>query len=244
MLIRISDEVRRALNAIIDSELGTMIRGLISLLGDLLSILLQIGGFAVIKSIEAVISVLTGLAQYVVGVVTTVRKLFEGDWAGAWDAATAVVGNAITRIASWIENLFPTLSGLLRMLGQIIGTADFLNKGSPLGSAVGGASGLFFDILDQASGKDGGTQDLSGGVYAEPGKDKKSKSRRARSGPTKEELADRREDIRLAQLLAVAREKGDLEAERALQRQIDLRSKIDRYVDSGLSKQAAAYRRS
>lgn len=238
-LIRISAEVRKALSAIIDSDLGKEIGEFIGFLGDLLSILLQIGGFVVIKSIEGLISVLIGLAEYVVGVVTTIRKLFEGDWAGAWDAATAVVGNAITRIAGWIENLFPTLSMLLKMIGQIIGTADFLNNNSPLGGAVSGAVGTFWDAFDQASGNKG-TGDFTGGDYAVPGSGDKKKKGRGRSGPTKEELADRREEIRLAQLLAVAREKGDLETERTLQRQIDLRSKIKGYVDAGLSKQAAS----
>lgn len=79
-------------------------------------------------------------------------------------------------------------------------------------------------------------------TYAELGKDSKSKvpkRARGRAGPTKEELSARREELRLTQLLAVAREKGDVEQERALQRQIDKRDLIERYMRAGLAKQAA-----
>lgn len=87
----------------------------------------------------------------------------------------------------------------------------------------------------------GGTTDSNEKSYAAPGSDPKSKrAGRGRTGPTAEELSDRREEIRLAQQLAIAQQKGNVEAERSVQRQIDLRRKVADYVNAGLSKQAAA----
>lgn len=240
-IVAISSEVRAALSSLVESDLGQAISNLVGFLGDLLSILIQIGGSAVISAIAAVLELLTGMAEYIVGVIRMVRQLFEGDWSGAWDTAAAVVGNAVTRIASWISGIFPQLSALLRMMGQVVGTSSFLSNNSPLGSAVSGAMGLFGEAYAMATGKGAAKEDLTSGDYAASGvpKVKGTGRGRGRSGPSKEDLADRREEIRLAQALAVARDKGDIEGERALQRQIDLRSRIDRYLSAGLAKQAA-----
>lgn len=239
-LSKIADQVRKAFNVIAESDLGWFISQIIPLIGELISLLLQAAGFVVIYGLRGIIEVFNAIAENALGLVTMVRRLFEGDWAGAWDAAASVVGNALTRIAGWIEGIFPKLSALLKMMGQVIGTADFLNDDSPLGSAVGGAVGQFWDVLGKSQAKSDDAVDLSGGNYAEAGSGKKAKSGgRGRAGPTKEELAARREELRLTQLLAVAREKGDVEQERALQRQIDKRDLIERYMRAGLAKQAA-----
>jgi hypothetical protein len=50
-----------------------------------------------------------------------------------------------------------------------------------------------------------------------------------------EDLARRREDLRLQQQLDVARARGDVEEERNVQRQIDLRRRVQEYKQAGLS---------
>jgi hypothetical protein len=92
-----------------------------------------------------------------------------------------------------------------------------------------------------AAARDNGI-DLSGagggaGGYAaaEEGKTDRGARARMRSGPTEEELAARREEIALAQQLAVAQERGDTEAERSIERQLALKQRIEEYERAGLS---------
>jgi hypothetical protein len=65
--------------------------------------------------------------------------------------------------------------------------------------------------------------------------DPERKRKRRNSGPSAAELAAMREEIRLQQALAVARAKGDEDAERAIQHQIDLNRRIEEYDEAGLT---------
>jgi len=58
---------------------------------------------------------------------------------------------------------------------------------------------------------------------------------RGKSGPTKEELADRREELRLQAEMTAAQMRGDSGAVQRLQDQIDLKRQIKDYEDAGLS---------
>ncbi|MGE4321922.1 MAG: phage tail tape measure protein [Sphingobium sp.] len=58
---------------------------------------------------------------------------------------------------------------------------------------------------------------------------------KGRSGPTKEELAARREELRLEAEIAAAELRGDEATAQRLRDQMDLRRQIDAYIDAGLS---------
>ncbi len=131
----------------------------------------------------------------------TVTKLLSGDWAGAWDAAVQTVGRAVIRIGQWIEGLWPWLGGMVKMLGQLTG-AELSEPKKPSGTAGG------------AGAAPAAANDVEGGNYTIAGTGKKAKGRtaRGRTGPTAEDLAARREEIRLEQELSVARERGDIDS--------------------------------
>lgn len=236
-LAAISDSIGAAFDALANSQIGRFLQDVAEYIGEVIYWLLRLGGLAVITAIEGLIETLNGMAEYVAGVVDMVKKLLEGDWAGAWDSAAAVVGNAFARIAGWIKNIFPALSSLLNLMSKFLGTSDLLagdKKRKP--SMTSKEVEALFTGLPGAGDFDGG-----GKVYGTGGDGEKTKKggRKGRSGPSAAEFEARREEIRLVQALAVAREAGDLEAERSLQRQLDLFDKIERYERAGLSNQAA-----
>ncbi|MBI1405710.1 MAG: tape measure protein [Caulobacter sp.] len=70
------------------------------------------------------------------------------------------------------------------------------------------------------------------------GKDKKGKASKS-TGPTPEELARKREDIRLDQAQAVAQAKGDEARVRALEDEAFIRQRTQAYIDAGVTKDAA-----
>jgi TP901 family phage tail tape measure protein len=69
--------------------------------------------------------------------------------------------------------------------------------------------------------------------------DNKKRTGAGASGPTPEELAAKREDIRLQAQLDAAQERGDIGAAQRLQDQIALKRQIADYEDAGLSKAEA-----
>lgn len=217
------DRVSEALRSFMDAPVDQFLQSAVDWVGMLLQAFITLAGYLTGQLITAVFEVLTGIVDFVGGVVETVVKLLTGDWAGAWDAAVQTVGRAVIRIGQWVEKIWPWLGGMIQMLGQLTG-AEISVPGQPAKPTGGGASAKE------------GSSDFKGGNYAAPGKPSKpNTSKSGGSGPTAAELAERREEIRLAQELAVAREKGDLDAVRALERQRDLRETISRYERAGLN---------
>lgn len=217
------DRVSEAFQAFMDTPLGGFIADVVDFLGTLLEVLITLAGYVAGEFISAFFEGLMMIADVVGGVVETVTKLLSGDWAGAWDAAVQTVGRAVIRIGQWIEGLWPWLGGMVKMLGQLTG-AELSEPKKPSGTAGG------------AGAAPAAANDVEGGNYtiAGTGKTAKGRTARGRTGPTAEDLAARREEIRLEQELSVARERGDMDAIRALERQMDLRDKIERYERAGL----------
>ena len=231
------DRVSEALDAFMQSPVGEFLQEVVGFVGMLLEALLTLAGYLTGQLIGAFFEVFTAIADLVGGVIETAVKLLTGDWAGAWDAAVQTVGRAIIRIGEWISQIWPWLGGMIQMLGELTGaklstpnvgqslSGDPFHNKNPLGGG----------------GKPGGS-DFEGGNFAVPAKVKPSKKARTprtpkgRTGPTAEELAERREEIKLEQQLNLAREKGDQDAIRALERQRDLKRLIERYDNAGLSK--------
>ena len=217
------DRVSEAFQAFMETPFGQFISDAVEFIGMLLEAFITLAGYLTGELITAFFETLTLIADVIGGVVETVVKLLTGDWAGAWDAAVQTVGRAVIRIGKWIENLWPWLGGMIQMLGRLTG-AEISEPKKP-GTAPSGGGGT-----TSAAG------DVSGRNYAlaSDAKAKKGRAARGRTGPTAEELADRREEIKLQQQLAVAREANDLDAIRALERRIDLRERIERYERAGL----------
>lgn len=223
------------------SSLGEAFASLFETIGDVIRILIELGGAAVVTAIGALLDLISGVVEYVRGIVQTVSQLIEGDWAGAWASAGNVVARAATRIANLIRGIMPWLAGALDLMARLTGDGAALpsagGKGGPRAGGIGGAIGF----MAGAAGKATEAAEISGGSYAIAGSGGSAgrKGGAGRSGPSAAELADRREELKLEQQLAVAREKGDIETERALRRQIDLRSKVEQYTRAGLDAAAA-----
>ncbi|MFN3819951.1 phage tail tape measure protein [Blastomonas sp.] len=226
------EELDRAFREIADSPLGQFFTMLIDIVGVLIDVLLRLAGAGIIAAIGALLDVITGVAEYVQGVVQTVSKLLQGDWEGAWQAAGNTVARAVQRIANLIRGVMPWLAGALDLMARLTGDGSPLSSGGK--GKSGGWSGSAIGFMAGAANKATEAAETSGGNYAIPGSGPKDKKNRGRSGPTPEELAARKEEIRIEQALAVAREKGDIEAERALRRQLDLHSRTAEYKRAGL----------
>ena len=223
-------------NQIAESDFGQFLGEVFTGLNNVVEILLVAVGGGIISGISGLLDMIEGIAEYVRGVVQTVSRLLQGDWEGAWQAAGNTVARAVTRIANLIRGVMPWLASALDLMARLTGDGSALPTSA--GSASGGIGGAISFVRNAAARATEGA-DISGGSYAIAGSGGESKSRKGKSGPTAKELADRREELKLDQALAVAREKNDIEAERALRRQIDLRAKIDQYTRAGLSTAAA-----
>jgi len=229
-------DLEQAFEDLADSPIGEFFTMLVDIVGVLIDVLLRLGGQMVISGIGALIDMVTGIAEYVQGVVQTVSALLRGDWEGAWQAAGNTVARAVARIAELIRGVMPWLAGALDLMARLVGDPTPLSTGRGSGGGfLGGGVGFLWDTATKAMA--GGGSDAAGGSYAIPGSGGGGRTRGGggRSGPSAEELAARREEIKLEQALAVARERGDIEGERALRRQLDLRSKFEEYERAELS---------
>lgn len=232
-------ELEQAFRDVAASPIGQFFTMLIDIVGVLIEVLLRLVGSGVIAGIGALIDMITGLAEYVQGVVQTVSKLLQGDWEGAWQAAVDTVARAAGRIANLIRGIMPHLAAALDLVAK-------LDCGSQKASAKSGGtdpadasdvnSRLGFDITGNGPM---GPKTRSYAIPGSGGGGRKAGGGGGRSGPSAEELADRRKELELEHDLAVAREKGDLEEERRLRRKLDLKSKIDQYERAGLKDAAA-----
>jgi len=220
-LAGLADQLGAAFDQLMASELGKFLGWLGEMIGKLIVGFFELAAYLVGGWLSNVLSVLNAVVEAVAGVVDVVTRLLSGDWAGAWEAATQVVGRAMIRIGQWVSELWPWLGGMIQMLGRLTG-AEITTPEAPGAVSAGGAGNG--EIAVGGGGRNYGT-----------GGDADKARKKGRSGPTAEELADRRESLRIEHELALARERGDVDAIRALERQRDLRSAIDRYEQAGLN---------
>lgn len=227
---------------IAESDFGRFLGEVFIGLNKVVEILLVAVGGGIIAGISALLGLIEGIAEYVRGVVQTVSKLLQGDWEGAWQSAGNTVARAAARIANLIRGVMPWLAAAIDQVARLSGDPTPMGNGQ---NARGGTNPtnasdvnrrLGFNISDNGAM---GPRSLSYAAPATGGGGRSGGGGGGRSGPSAEELAARREEIKLEQALAVARERGDIEGERALRRQLDLRSKIEEYERAGLSNAAA-----
>lgn len=219
-----AETVTESFNRLANSQLGQFIDQLIDLLGDLVGALLEIGGGAVIVAIEFLINIITTITQAVADVVRIVTLLLTGEWSKAWDAAKDAVVNAINNMLPSFTSLFGWIEDALVMLG-------ILEKRQKAATKTGDRA----QELIPAGGDDGREDRPRGFLGALPQPPKASRDGGQSRGPSKEDLAAKREEIALEQELAIARERSDFEAIRALEYQRDLARKIAEYEEAGLS---------
>jgi len=214
----------RAWDALAGSKLGQGLGELLDMVRALAEYLIKFFGSAVVIAIEVVIDALVWFLNVATNVINAIAALIDGDWAGAWYHIGKIAGDTMRTIADWIDWIFPKLAAFLRIKAQAFGSEE-----PEIEQAPSGGSG-------PAGPGDGGNP-YAGGDYAGAGST--PRRRRGRGGPTAEELSDRREEIRLEHELAVARERGDVEAIRRLERERDLKDQIDQYERAGLDKTQA-----
>ncbi|WP_370189242.1 hypothetical protein [Qipengyuania sp.] len=212
-----------AFTALGRTQLGQFLGKVIEVVGDLVAALLELGGGVVIFAIELLIRAIAGILRIIEGVVTGVYKLLSGDFAGAWQIAKSAVVDAIAGMFPAFQNLWNWIHDTLARLGLM----DERVK-----EATGQGSG---DNDKGAPSTKPKGRDWSGFTpYTLPEKGKKGGAKKTRTGPSKEELADRREEIRLEQELELARLRNDQDAIKALERQKSLKDRIEQYERAGL----------
>ncbi|MDE8651870.1 hypothetical protein [Novosphingobium album (ex Liu et al. 2023)] len=253
----IVDTVTRGFEKFAASPVGQAIGTLIELFGRLIEVILELGGSAIVSAIGSLLDLINSVLDVTMRLAAIAKLVLMGEWRSAWALAADTVQNAVARMAESVASLIPGL-GVVIQLMQMAGLIQ--GRSMPNAGDKAGNGGIEADIAkirakEAARGKGigrkytseellalGPIDDPAGnfagsGDYALPESPPKTKTGRARgrSGPSPEELAARREEIRLQQELDVAREKGDSDAERRLQRQLDLRDREQDYVRAGLS---------
>lgn len=229
-------DIGQAFEDVANSPIGEFFKMLIDIVGTLIEVLLRIVGAGVIAGIGALMDLISGIVEVVRGIVQTVTALLTGDWEGAWQSAGNTVARATARIANLIRGVMPWLAGALDLMALLVGDPTPLGTGQRSGGGTNPTDAsdvnrkLGFSITGNGAM---GPRSRSAAVVGTGGGGR-ARGGGGSSGPSAQELADRREEIKLEQALAVARERGDIEGERALRRQIDLRSKIEEYERAGL----------
>lgn len=222
LFTKISDLVNvitSAFDRLVQSDFGQAIGELIGIVKELVQWLLEIGGSAVITVLGILIDWITTVIEVITALANFVIAVFTGEWQSAWDFAAQVAGNFFLRLASWIDGILPKIAKMLEIFGKDLG-GDISVKVNPEISPIKQGSGI------TATARGSSVPSVN------------SSARRGssiNSGPSAQDLADRRQEIALQQELAVAREKGDLDAQRRLEREIALRDKVEGYARAGLS---------
>lgn len=220
------------------SPIGKFLSTIIGLVGDLVEVLVTLAGSAVVGAINILLTLITALVEYISGAVEVTAKLLSGDWAGAWDAAGETVSRTIGALFPLFQNLWSWIEGTLVKLGLMEKRVASATSRGKSGQSVT-LSGK--TITDE--------QLLALGEVPEPrapwrrspdvSVPKVKRGGGGRTGPTAQELADRRAALELEHEIAVARERGDSDALRALERKRDLQRAIEQYERAGLATTAA-----
>ena len=227
--------VQYAFEQLSKSDLGKNLAKLTGLIGNVVGALIEMAGGAVVVAIEFIINLITTIVQVVSDVVSIVTLLFQGDWSAAWEMAKQTVANMIDNMWPSFQNLYNWIVDALAMLGILEErqrAAAFVGAEGAAEAGVANLKGASSRLVRKPAARSGG------------GDKKKGSGRRGsgRSGPTAEELAARRAELDFEHQLALARESGDVDRIRALERQRDIKAKIEQYEKAGLSNAAARAR--
>lgn len=234
-LADIGKSVIATFNEIAASPLGQAIGKLIELVGELVYWLVYLGGSAIVGAISALLDILNVLAELIQTVGTVLNHVIHGEWAKAWAAAGNYAENSMARALRAVINLIPGLKEALWLIEKITGKSLLPKEGAPPSGASGKApwwKGSWWNGSGEPAATAGGT---GGGGPEDTKKAGKSGGGGSAGGPSADEIARRREALRLQQALDVARASGDIEAQRQLEREIELSSRVSEYEELGLS---------
>lgn len=231
----------RVFDTIANSEVGQAIGELIDLFGELLEVLLELAGSALVHGLRAVISLIDNVVTAVRDMVQIVGHLLRGEWSAAWAAAGGEAESAENRIVSSALRSAGAVGVLIDAMGILRRDSGRVAE-NMLGSIAGGVQGWISNARLNAPQ----LPETEGGVRS-PRASRTARGARGggSTGPSAAELAERREALELEQQIAIAREAGDLDKLRALERQRELVQLIGRYEQAGLDRglaEAAALR--
>lgn len=220
------DDLRDSFRMLAESELGQFFAEVIDWTGQMIVAFLEMWGVINGTVIAGIIGALSDIVSVIRDGVSAVNSILKNGWEAGWEGAVQAVGRAIIRIGQWIHGIWPALGGLVMLLGKLTGAKIEVSTKAP---AITGASG-------RGNAPAAGGLGVSGGNYALDKEEKPGRKRSAgRSGPSAQELAERRAMLELEHEIAVARERGDSDALRSLERKRDLQRAIEQYERAGLS---------
>ena len=199
------------------------------------------------QALNFVITLIGTMIEWIGDMAQVTTTLLTGDFAGAWEMAKNAVGNAISNMFPFFKDLWGWIQDTLARLGSMEARVRSATNQSGKGAANGEMIGNSLDLMTNAvnlvkwrsrkspgkpSGKPAATKKPSGGG----GRGRRSAGP---TGPSAAELAERREELALQQAIDVARQRGDQNELRALERKRDLKQKIAAYERAGLDNAAA-----
>ncbi|WP_370180221.1 hypothetical protein [Alteriqipengyuania sp.] len=238
----VSDSVARAraaFNEFSQSPIGQFLGFIIGLLGDLVEALVTIAGSAVIGAFNILITLITAVVDATSGMVEIVANLLSGDWAGAWEAAGNTVARVVADLFPIFQNLWSWIEGTLVRLGLMEARAAQANaavrgeeNGPHVSKTLSGKTIYTNELLElgdyQSTEPWRRTPDISVPKVSRG-------SGRGATGPSAKELEERRALLELDHQIAVARERGDEDRLRSLERERELKRMVEQYERAGLS---------
>lgn len=123
------DTISSALTALWDGPFGEAIKTVVTGLGEFGAAYTAVMGEALIRIISAAVDLISGAFTQIVNAIKLVAAVLTGDWAGAWEAAKALVTNVIATFLNVIESLAPGTTAAMKALYEGVKTwvVDRLN---------------------------------------------------------------------------------------------------------------------
>lgn len=132
--------IKTALTELWNGPFGSAIKAVIGFLGDFGAAYTSVMGEALIRVISAAVDIISGAFKNIVSIIKLVVAVLTGDWAGAWNAAKALVSNAINMVLNVLDDLVP---GARKTITNL--TASFATG---LGNLATKMIGFGRDIID------------------------------------------------------------------------------------------------
>ena len=111
------------------SILGPAISSLSDLVANVLAGAFQMLGEGALIVIDGITRAISGIADIVIGVVSTVKNLVTGDWSAAWESMGNVVDGVVNTIIGLVESLTGAIMGIAGAVGGAVGGVVSWAKG-------------------------------------------------------------------------------------------------------------------
>jgi phage-related protein len=154
-LMALFETVKTALTELWQGPFGDAIRAVIDVLGTFGAAYTSVMGEALIRIISAAVDIISGAFTNIVNVVKLVVAVLTGDWAGAWNAAKAIVQNVITTVLNVMNSLAPGAGDAVRRMVEVIRTwvVDKLNAiWDSVKAKIDAVKGWFYGLYDAVVG--------------------------------------------------------------------------------------------